>query len=97
MVYIEATDGTLDSRVKRFCAPLFATDQFLHGGHTDASLNATVTFMKFESRVYGVTCHHVLSAFFAAAIREKRRVVPSIHSGHSIQQLGVHGSDGRYR
>lgn len=97
MVYIDATDDTLDAAVKRFCAPLFATDQFLRGGHTDASMNATVTFVKFESRVYAVTCHHVLSAFFAEAVRTKLPIVPSIHAGHTVRQLGSIGQDGRYR
>jgi hypothetical protein len=97
MVYIDAIDQTLDAIVKRYCAPLFATDQFLRSGHTATSINATVTFVKFESRMYAVTCHHVLSAFFREAVTKQLRVVPSIHAGLSIRQLGSFGPDGAYR
>jgi len=96
MVYINATDETIDTAVKRVCAPLFETDQFLKEGHDESTTSATTTFVKFESRVYAVTCHHVLSAFFKTAITEKRRVVPSIHSGRTVYQIGSWGSKGEY-
>lgn len=97
MVYIEATDNILDALVKRYCAPLFATDRFLLTGHTDASINATITFVKFESRVYAVTCHHVLSAFFSEAVKKGLRIVPSVHSGRTIHQFGSFGPEGEYK
>lgn len=97
MIYIDSTDGALDKRVKAVCAPLFATEQFLHGGHSENTTNATVTFMQLESRIYAVTCHHVLSAFLSEALRTGRRIVPSIHSGRSVHQFHWYGPQGQYR
>ncbi|EMV7410106.1 TPA: hypothetical protein NHQ21_004643 [Pseudomonas aeruginosa] len=97
MIYIDSTDDALDKRVKSVCAPLFATGQFLHGGHSETTINATVTFIQFESRIYAVTCHHVLSAFLTEALRTGRRIVPSIHSGQSIHQFHWYGPQGQYR
>lgn len=97
MIYVEATDSTIDQRVKAVCAPLFATNQFLQSGHSDRTTNATVTFIQFNSRVYAVTCHHVLSAFQNEALKTGRRIVPSIHSGSSIHQFHWYGPQGQYR
>jgi hypothetical protein len=97
MIYVEATNSTIDQRVKAVCAPLFATNQFLQSGHSDNTTNATVTFVQFKSRVYAVTCHHVLSAFQSEALRTGRRIVPSIHSGSSIHQFHWYGPEGQYR
>lgn len=97
MIYIEATESTIDKKVKAVCAPLFATNQFLLGGHSDDTSNATVTFVQFKSRIYAVTCHHVLSAFQSEALKTGRRIVPSIHSGRSIHQFHSYGLEGQYR
>lgn len=97
MIYVEATDATIDKQVKAVCAPLFATDQFLSGGHNAHTINATVTFVQFESRVYAVTCHHVLAAFHNEAFKTGKRIVPSIHSGRSIHQFHNYGDQGEYR
>jgi hypothetical protein len=97
MIYVEATDSTIDQRVKAVCAPLFATNQFLQSGHSDNTTNATVTFVQFKSRVYAVTCHHVLSAFQSEALKTGRRIIPSIHSGSSIHQFHWYGPEGQYR
>jgi hypothetical protein len=97
MIYIDATNGNIDSLVKRFCAPLFASAQFLQGGHDESTTSATVTFVKFQSRIYAVTCHHVLAAFRIEAIKKSRAVVPSIHSGKFIHQFGSYSPQGKYR
>ena len=97
MIYIDAEDSTIDKKVKAVCAPLFATNQFLQSGHNENTTNATVTFVKFESRVYAVTCHHVLSAFLSEALNTGRRIVPAIHSGQSIHQFHFYGPQGQYR
>lgn len=96
MVYIFATDDTIDRLVKRVCAPLFATGLLLEGGHDESATSATVTFVQYESRVYAVTCHHVLSAFFSAAVRTGRRIAPSVHSGKAIHQFGGFDTQGQY-
>jgi hypothetical protein len=97
MIYIDATNENVDGLVKRFCAPLFATGQFLQGGHDESTTSATVTFVQFQSRVYAVTCHHVLAAFRAEAIKKNRAIVPSIHTGTVIHQFGSYSSQGKYR
>ncbi|QDG69445.1 hypothetical protein [Janthinobacterium tructae] len=97
MIFIDAIDATIDQKVKSVCAPLFATGQFLQNGHNEATINATVTFVKFESRIYAVTCHHVLSAFLSQALKTGRRIAPSIHSGRSIHQFHAYGPQGQYR
>lgn len=97
MVYIDATDETIDGIVKRICAPLFCNDRFLFDGHDESTTSATVTFISSESHVYAVTCHHVLSAFYTVAVKTGRHLVPSIHSGRSINQLGFAGPNGQYR
>lgn len=89
---ILATYDAIDARVSSMCAPLFATGRFLDGGHTEASINATVTFVEFENRIYAVTCHHVIAAFYAASVRENRQLVPSLHNGRAIIQFGSYGS-----
>jgi hypothetical protein len=97
MSFLDCQDAELDSRVHRVCAPLFATDQFLAQGHDASTTGATLTFVKFEGRIYGVTCHHVLAAFYAIAIREQRRIIPTIHSGPCIQAIGEPTAHGGYR
>jgi hypothetical protein len=97
VVYIEATDGNIDQRVRQVCAPLFATGFALEKGHDESVTSATVTFFKFQSRMYAVTCHHVLSAFFKKAASEGYRISPSIHAGRVIHQFGSIGSHGAYR
>lgn len=96
MVHIIATDDTIDGLVKRVCAPLFATGLLLERGHDESATSATVTFVQYESRVYAVTCHHVLSAFFGEAVKTGRRIAPSIHSGKTIHQFGGFDAQGRY-
>ena len=49
---------------------------------------ATVTFVKFELRVYAVTCHHALFAFFTEIIKKGRHIIPATHKGRSIRQFG---------
>lgn len=97
MVYIGGTDSSIDSLVKRYCAPLFGTGPYLRGGHNDTSLNATVTFVQFKSRIYAVTCHHVLGAFRKQMIKTGRLIVPSIHAGRSVHQFGSYGNEGVYQ
>lgn len=89
MSYISATDDTIDSEVKRYCAPLYATGQFLQGGHSDTSTNATATFVKYESRYYAVTCHHVIEAMLALAYKAPYQVNPAIHASKSVVQLAT--------
>jgi hypothetical protein len=96
VVHIDATDETIDKRVKQHCAPLFATDRFLKTGHDESTTNATVTFVKFESRLYAVTCHHVLAAFFASACAHRLTLVPSIHTNRAIQQFASFRSSGEF-
>lgn len=97
MIPIVATDEDIDQRVHQFCAPLFGNGIFLEGGHGPSVMSATATFVKFESRFYAVTCHHVLSAFFSASVRSNRRIVPTLHSGKAIYHIGSHTPQGTYR
>jgi hypothetical protein len=97
MIYISATDDSIDGFVKRVCAPLFATTQFVHGGHDESATSATVTFVRFESRIYAVTCHHVVSAFFSEAVTTGHRIIPTTHSGRTIHQFGSYGPNGTCR
>jgi hypothetical protein len=97
MSFIDCADAELDARIHRMCAPLFATEQFLKQSHDVSTASATVTFVKFEGRIFGVTCHHVLSAFYAIAMREQRRIIPTIHSGPAIHHIGQVTDHGGYR
>lgn len=97
MLAISTTDADLDARLKRFCAPLYATGRFLQGGHTEQSLNATATFVQFEGRFYAVTCHHVIAAFFSAGIEKNLSLIPTIHTGNLIHQMGSYAQDGSYQ
>lgn len=98
MIYISSTNEDIDSRVHQFCAPLFGNDWLLlEGGHDTSVTSATTTFVKFESRIYAVTCHHVLSAFFSASVRNNRRIVPTLHFGRSIHHFGGFTRQGTYR
>ncbi len=97
MIYIDSTDSAIDQQVKAVCAPLFASDQFLQSGHNENTTNATVTFVQLETRIYAVTCHHVLAAFLNEALETGHRIVPSIHSGRAIHQFHWYGPQGQYR
>lgn len=46
----------------RVSAPIFLEGKFYNTGHTESTLNATVTFVKFEDNLYLVTCKHVIDA-----------------------------------
>ncbi|WP_133480300.1 trypsin-like peptidase domain-containing protein [Cognatilysobacter segetis] len=96
MAQIDATYDALDAQVKPICAPLFATGQYGVGGHTETSINATATFVKYRERIYAVTCHHVLAAFLAAAVKQKLPFVPSLHNGRAILHLGTYGPNGSF-
>lgn len=96
MIPISATNEDIDSRVRRCCAPLFGNGMHLEGGHDTSVTNATVTFVKFKSRYYAVTCHHVLSAFFNASVRSNRRIVPTLHFGSGVFPMGSYTSRGTY-
>ena len=96
MIFINATNENLDRSVKNFCAPLFATEHFLNGGHDKSTINATVTFVQHKTRVYAVTCHHVIAAFRAESLRKGKHFIPSIHSGVVIRQFGAFRDDGAY-
>lgn len=97
MVYFEATDDTLDALVKRVCAPLFATGQFLQGGHTTSSTNATVTFVQLDSRVYALTCHHVIAAFRTESIHRSVRLAPAIHTNKAVQSFASYVAGDAWR
>ncbi|MBL8297943.1 MAG: hypothetical protein JNN30_06275 [Rhodanobacteraceae bacterium] len=97
MIYVHSGDEGIDKLVKRFCAPLFATTEFLQGGHNESTTSATVTFVRYQGKIYAVTCHHVLSAFFAEAIRTKQRIAPAIHSGKTVRQFASYSREGKYR
>ncbi len=43
-----------------FCLPVFFHSYFLFDGHTEETENATLTFIKYENRIYAVTCRHVI-------------------------------------
>ncbi|MBK9616759.1 MAG: hypothetical protein IPO35_15110 [Uliginosibacterium sp.] len=77
----------LDKRVHAAIAPLFATDMVLSQGHSDAALNATVTFVRRNGQIYALTCHHVLEAFRLEAIKRNHPLAPSVHFGRSILQF----------
>lgn len=77
----------LDKRVHAAIAPLFATDMLLRDGHTDAALNGTVTFVRRGGRIFALTCHHVLEAFRAEALRRNHVLAPSVHVGRSLVQF----------
>lgn len=97
MIYFDCADKDLDARVKQVCAPLFATVQFLRDGHHESTTSATVTFIRFEGRIYGVTCHHVLAAFYAAAIKQQKRIIPTLHTTPGINQIGWPTAFGGYQ
>jgi hypothetical protein len=97
MIFVTATDSTIDARVKQSCAPLFATHEFLATGHDESKTSATVSFVKFGARIYGVTCHHVLAAFFAEAARQNAKIAPTIHSDGLIQKISLPSPGGSIR
>ncbi|MES2838861.1 MAG: hypothetical protein V4794_01140 [Pseudomonadota bacterium] len=80
----------IDKRVHAAIAPLFATDMALSEGHSDAALNATVTFVRRDGQIYALTCHHVLEAFRFDTFKRKHPLVPSVHFGRSIFQFKMH-------
>ena len=80
----------LDKRVHAAIAPIFATDMFLKNGHTNASLNATVTFVKRHDCIFAVTCHHVLEAFRNEALKSGIPLAPSVHFGRTVIQFKSH-------
>jgi hypothetical protein len=43
-----------------FCLPVFFHSSSMHEGHTETTDNATVTFVKFQDKIYAITCHHVI-------------------------------------
>lgn len=96
MIYFEANNDTLDKCITHFCAPLFASGQFVRGGHSESTTNATVTFIEWRHRVYAVTCHHVLATFFEQSIATGIRRIPSIHSDRSVHQFGSFLPTGEY-
>ncbi|WP_148307749.1 hypothetical protein [endosymbiont of unidentified scaly snail isolate Monju] len=43
-----------------FCLPAFFHSSSMHEGRHEETDNATVTFVKYQQRIYAVTCHHVV-------------------------------------
>jgi hypothetical protein len=50
----------------RSCAPLFISDHFLAVGIDARTTSATATFVKFEGRLFVVTCRHVADIAYQA-------------------------------
>ena len=97
VIFFDATADTLDKLVKRVCAPLFLTGEFLQGGHSASSTNATVTFVQLDSHVYAVTCHHVIAAFRTESIHRSARLAPAIHTKSAVQQFASYVAGGAWR
>ena len=68
-------DATLHKEFNKCCEPLFLVDAWMRHGHSEATENGTLTYLKFEGRVYGVTCRHVVEAasprMYAAVMHER--------------------------
>ena len=45
--------------VLSYCEPLFLSSPLLSDGHNYEKANATITFIEYQRRVFGVTCAHV--------------------------------------
>ena len=54
------TTDTVDEQFASHCEPLFLLDNFIGDGHSEATQNGTVTYVKLDQRVYAVTCRHVI-------------------------------------
>jgi len=83
-----AAQDSLDKFVHTTCKPLFANEYLLHSGHSVSTTNATATFVKRHGHFYAITCHHVLAAFQIEALESNKLLVPSVHGGRLIHQLG---------
>ena len=50
----------MDRRLHRYCEPLFLVDAWIASGHSDATPNATIPYVKYGGWCYAVTCRHVV-------------------------------------
>ena len=60
--------------INKNCEPLFFLDEFLNTGHSQGTANATVTYIKFESKFYALTCRHVIEGLLEENSRNRTRL-----------------------
>lgn len=64
------------------CAPLFIGENYLADGHDEKTINATVTFVRFNGVDYAVTCRHVGNEAYASPTS-----TALLHFGRAVIQL----------
>lgn len=75
--------------------PVFIGDYFLADGHSEQTINATATFVKFGGRYYACTCHHVQEIVDKQKVEgEHGRVTLQIMAGKSVLNLSAFRADG---
>lgn len=55
-------DVALHRELSKYCEPLFLLDEWMRSGHSEATENGTLTYLKLDGKVYGVTCRHVVAS-----------------------------------
>lgn len=88
----------LDRQLHRHCEPLFFLDAFVESGHSKATPNATVTYVKHRNWYYAVTCGHVVDVLSNKDKNPDGRLVLATMYSRSISRYAeLDVNSGSYR
>jgi hypothetical protein len=71
------------------CEPLFLSKPFLSDGHDVETANGTITFVRYQGEIFGVTCAHV---FYQQMVSRKWLTLHG--KNRYVYQLGVFTANG---
>ena len=95
---IDSSKRDLNKRLHRHCEPLFLVDAWVTLGHSDATPNATVTYVKHRGWCYAVTCRHVVEELDSIQINPSGRTTLATMYSRSISRFSeMDPASGRQR
>lgn len=95
---IDSDQRDLDKRLHRYCEPLFLLDAWVTSGHSDATLNATITYVKYRGWCYAVTCRHVVEELDGIETNPSgRTILATMHSRSISRYAEFDPASGRQR
>lgn len=73
------------------CEPLYLSRHFMRDGHSAEKANGTVTYVKYNNAVYGITCAHV---YFYQNLGSSEERILTVFGERLVYQFGLHRPEG---
>lgn len=80
--------GHLAKVIIKNCEPLYLSDPFIRDGHTEEKANGTITYVKYNNVIYGITCAHIYYQM------ENNKWLTVFSTNRVVYQFGHYDADG---